>query len=233
MKHACLIDLGKRDYKEAWKLQLDLVARRACDEIPDVLFFVEHPHVYTVGRKSHDQRRALRVGGESILCYAIERGGDVTYHGPGQLVGYPIFKLSEQERDLHGYLRDIERVLIHTCADFGISVDRRRGLTGVWTNEKISRKIASIGVAVKHWVTYHGFALNVSTNLNFFHPINPCGLDASVMTSMEHYLKQPVSLAHVKAKLVAHASSVFHITFEAAPDMSHLPKEAANVTKFV
>lgn len=233
MKHAWLIDLGMRDYKEAWELQLDLVSRRARDEIPDVLFLTEHPHVYTVGRKSHDQRREIRVGSENIPCHAIERGGDITYHGPGQLVGYPIFRLPEHERDLHGYLRNLEEVLIRTCANFSIPIGRRKRFTGVWTSEKISRKIASIGVAVKHWVTYHGFALNISTNLDFFHAINPCGLDASVMTSMESYLKQPVSLAHVKHQIAEHFSSVFHITFEDAPQMFHLSTQAANVTKFV
>lgn len=233
MKQAWLIDLGVRDYPEAWELQLDLVARRARDEIPDVLFLLEHPHVYTVGRKSRDQRREIRVGSESVPCHAIERGGDITYHGPGQLVGYPISKLPEHERDLHGYLRNIEEVLIRTCADFGIPVERRPGLTGVWTSEKISRKIASIGVAVKHWVTYHGFALNVSTDLRFFHAINPCGFDASVMTSMERYLEKPISLTHVKNQIAEHFSSVFHITLEDAPGMLFSNGQAANVTKFV
>lgn len=233
MKQAWLIDLGVRDYQEAWELQLDLVSRRARDEIPDVLFLVEHPHVYTVGRKSHDQRREIRVGSESVPCYAIERGGDITYHGPGQLVGYPIFKLPEHERDLHRYLRNLEEVLIRTCATFSIPIECRKGFTGVWTSEKISQKFASLGVAVKHWVTYHGFALNVSTDLRFFHAVNPCGLDASVMTSMERYLGKPISLTHVKAKLVEHASSVFHITFEDAPGMVFSREQAANVTKFV
>jgi lipoyl(octanoyl) transferase len=140
---------------------------------------------------------------------AIERGGDVTYHGPGQLVAYPILLLRETERDLHRFLRHLEEAIIRTLADFGISSLRRPGKTGVWTADtEEGRKLASIGVAVRKWVTLHGLALNVTTDLSRFAAINPCGFDASVMTSMAQELGKPVDFATVKAALTSHLGLV-------------------------
>jgi lipoyl(octanoyl) transferase len=147
--------------------------------------------------------------------FAIERGGDVTYHGPGQIVAYPIFQLRESERDLHRYLRGLEETILRTLADFHLTGTRRPGLTGVWTadegapDEGEPRKLASIGVAVRKWVTLHGLALNVNTDLARFAAIHPCGFDASVMTSMARELGHPVAFATVKNTLANHMMAVF------------------------
>jgi lipoate-protein ligase B len=206
-----VIDLGVRDYGEVWGMQRELVAARQRDEVPDTLVFVEHPHVITLGRGSH-RENLLAVG--DVPTFEIERGGDVTYHGPGQLVGYPIFLLRTEERDLRQYLRNMEEALLRTVADFGITGDRNPGWTGVWTGEPAARrKLASIGVAVKRWVTMHGFALNVSTDLARFAAINPCGLEATVMASVASVLGRPVEMDAVKDRARAHFSEVFGRVF--------------------
>jgi len=202
---AQLLDLGTREFGAVWALQRDLVARRQRDEIPDTLIFVEHPHVITLGRGSHKEN--LLATGDTPL-FEIERGGDVTYHGPGQLVGYPIFLLRQSERDLHLYLRNLEEALIRTVGRFGIAGERKQGWTGVWTTGG-ARKLASIGVAVKRWVTLHGFALNVSTDLGRFAAINPCGLEATMMASMSGALGVDVSFDEVKAVAREEMSAVF------------------------
>jgi len=206
VKHqAKLVDLGTRDYAEVWSMQLALVKQRQQGEIPDTLLFVEHPHVITAGRSA--KRDNLLDLGDTPL-FQIERGGDVTYHGPGQLVGYPIFLLRDDEHDLHLYLRNLEESLIRALAGFGLEGTRKPGWTGVW-NAAAERKLASIGVAVKRWVTLHGFALNVATDLGRFAAINPCGLDAAVMSSMAGELGRPVEMAAVKAAVRDAFAEVF------------------------
>jgi len=201
------MDLGTRDFAEVWALQRELVAARQRDEIPDTLIFVEHPHVITLGRGTHKEN-LVAVG--DVPTFEIERGGDVTYHGPGQLVGYPILLLRPEERDLHLYLRNMEEGLIRAVSDFGVTGTRNPGWTGVWTaGAGDLRKLASIGVAVKRWVTMHGFALNVSTDLARFSAINPCGLDAAVMGSMSGELGRPISLDVVKAAVRDTFAEVF------------------------
>jgi lipoate-protein ligase B len=202
---ARVLDLGTREYGDVWARQLELVAARQRDEIPDTLVLVEHPHVITAGRSAH-RENLLDLGG--IPLFEIERGGDVTYHGPGQLVGYPIFKLRDGERDLHVYLRNLEESIIRALVRFGLAGTRKPEWTGVWTAD-LARKLASIGVAVKKWVTLHGFALNVSTDLARFAAINPCGLDAAVMGSMAGELRQPVEMAAVKAAIRDTVADVF------------------------
>jgi lipoate-protein ligase B len=202
---ARLLDLGTREYGEAWALQRDLVASRQRDEIPDTLVLVELPHVITAGRSAH---RENLLATDGIPLFEIERGGDVTYHGPGQLVGYPILLLRADERDLHRYLRNMEEALIRAVGRFGLAGDRKAGWTGVWTTGG-ARKLASIGVAVKRWVTMHGFALNVSTDLSRFAAINPCGLDASVMASVAGELGRPVGMDEMKAAVREEFSDVF------------------------
>ncbi len=194
-----LFDLGLHDYKAVWALQHELVEKRAQNEIPNVLILCEHPHVITLGRGSRVERFQL----DETPCYAVERGGDVTYHGPGQLVGYPIVRLEESHRDLHKYLRDL-----------GIAAQRRASYTGVWTAgpavaPQAQKKIASIGIAVRRWVTYHGFALNVNTDLNFFKRISPCGLDGAIMTSMEQLLRRPIEMPTVKESVKRRFAEVF------------------------
>jgi lipoate-protein ligase B len=205
-----LIDLGTRAFDDVWQLQRELVAARQRDEIPDTLLFVEHPHVITAGRSA--KRDNLVDVGDTPL-YEIERGGDVTYHGPGQLVGYPILLLRDDERDLHVYLRNLEETLIRALARFDITGTRKAGWTGVW-NAAAERKLASIGVAVKRWVTLHGFALNVATDLRRFAAINPCGLDAAVMGSMSSELGRPVELGPVKAAVRDTFADVFARRFD-------------------
>jgi lipoate-protein ligase B len=202
---AQLLDLGTREFGEVWALQKELVGKRQRDEIPDTLILVEHPHVITLGRGTHKEN--VLAPGDTPL-FEIERGGDVTYHGPGQLVGYPIFLLRQQERDLHVYLRNLEESLIRAVGRFGIPGERKEGWTGVWTAGG-ARKLASIGVAVKRWVTLHGFALNVSTDLGRFAAINPCGLEATIMGSMETVLGRAVSLEDVKAAARDELGAVF------------------------
>ncbi len=182
-------------------MQLELVAARQRDEVPDTLLLVEHPHVLTLGRGA---RRENLLASADMPVFEVERGGDVTYHGPGQLCGYPILYLREDERDVHLYLRRLEEAIIRTLAEFAIEGDRRPGLTGVWVG---AHKLASLGVAVRRWVTLHGFALNVCTDLERFSAINPCGLSASVMGSMIGVLGRPVAVAEVRAPLLRHLAT--------------------------
>ena len=199
---ARIIDLGTRDYAEAWRVQHELLAARQRDEIPDTFVLAEHPHVLTLGRGA---RRENLLASANMPVFEVERGGDVTYHGPGQLCGYPILCLREGERDVHLYLRRLEEAIIRTLAEFAIEAGRRPGLTGVWVG---SHKLASLGVAVRRWVTLHGFALNVCTDLGRFSAINPCGLAASVMGSMTDVLGRPVAVAEVRAPLLRHLAAV-------------------------
>lgn len=208
---ACLVDLGTRDYLEVWNLQKRLVELRADDRIPDVLLYVEHPHVITLGRKSKAEEEFVVRGRAPV--YEIERGGEATYHGPGQLVGYPIFKLQEGERDLHRFLRNQEEALIRAIAPYGLSGDRKAGYTGVWCQDK---KLASIGVAVRRWVTYHGFGLNVSTDLSYFGLINPCGLSAEIMSSVEAMAGRPVEMPAIKEAIAAEVEEIFARRLERA-----------------
>jgi lipoyl(octanoyl) transferase len=178
-------DLGRVPYGEALELQRTLAEDRIAGRIPDTLLLLEHPPVITLGRGTRQTSlpidpEALRRRGVEV--FEIERGGDVTYHGPGQLVGYPIIDLQQHKPDLHWYLRRLEDVLISSLAGFGIPAERREKYTGVWTR---GRKIASIGIHVRQWVTWHGFALNVTTDLSPFSLIVPCGIPDVVMTSIE------------------------------------------------
>lgn len=176
-------DLGRTGYGEAFELQRRLVEERKRGAIPDQFLLVEHPHVLTLGRNGH--RENLLVGADvlrarGVAFYETDRGGDITYHGPGQIVGYPILDLREWKRDVVAYVRGLEQVLIDALAEFGISGGRVQGATGVWVED---RKIAAIGVHLSRWVTSHGFALNVDTDLSYFRLIVPCGLTKPV-TSM-------------------------------------------------
>lgn len=201
-----VIDLGHLDYEAAWARQLAEVDRRKADEsIDDVLLLVEHPHVITVGRSREAVKNVLAPGDVPVV--EIERGGDATYHGPGQVVAYPILRLREGERDLHRFLRNLEEAMIRTLARWGLEAGREPGKTGVWLGP--ARKIASIGIACRRWITFHGLALNVTTDLSYFARINPCGFEASVMTSMARELGRDVELADVKAALTTELAAAF------------------------
>jgi len=193
-------ELGTEAYRETWARQLALVERRQKGEAPDTLLLVEHPHVYTLGRRKEAESNVLDAGDVEVI--GIERGGDVTYHGPGQLVAYPIVLLEDGERDLHRYLRNLEDAVIATCATFGLACDREPGKTGVWltTREGMRRKICSMGIACRKWVTFHGLALNVTSDLAYFRRINPCGFESSVMTTMAEQLGE-LDIAAVRSAL--------------------------------
>ncbi|HEX6749601.1 MAG TPA: lipoyl(octanoyl) transferase LipB [Longimicrobium sp.] len=208
--------LGLISYGDALALQADLVARRRAGEVPDTLLLLEHPHVITLGSGAHEENvlvtpeeRAER----GIELFETGRGGDVTYHGPGQLVGYPILDLKPDRQDLHRYLRDLEEVLIGVLGEFGLEGGRKEGLTGVWVGD---RKVAAIGVRVSSgWITSHGFALNVSTDLSFFGAIIPCGIRDHGVGSISGELGRDVALAEAEAAVVRQMARVFgHIASE-------------------
>lgn len=205
-------DLGTVDYASALALQRDLVARHQRGEIPDVLLLLEHPHVITLGRNGKPEHllaaeEHLRRAG--IEFHATDRGGDITYHGPGQLVGYPILDLRNWKRDVVEYLRTLEQVLIDALADFDISALRAPGMTGVWVRSPSAAKVAALGVHISRWVTSHGFALNVSTDLSYFQYIVPCGLADRAVTSMERLLGISPARDAVVAAVVKHFGDIF------------------------
>lgn len=211
MISARLIALGGIEYTAAHALQLELLGARQRDEVPDTLLFAEHPHVFTLGRAR--AARANVLAPEEVPVVEIERGGDVTYHGPGQLVAYPILRLGEGERDLHRFLRNLEEAVILTLARLGLAAGRRMGATGVWYGDK---KLASIGIACRRWVTFHGLALNVATDLRYFARINPCGFASDVMTSVSVLLGRAVSVAEVEPILAEELGRVLERRFESA-----------------
>lgn len=191
------IDLGLIEYDAALALQRQKVLERQHNQISDCVLLAEHPAVVTVGRKPGSQQNILA---STFPIVEVERGGDVTFHAPGQLVGYPILSLVDEERDLHGYLRKLETMLIEVCRAVGVQAESVPGATGVWTQ---GRKLASIGIAVRKWVTFHGFALNVSCDLTGFSALRPCGFDAAVMTSLERERGQKIDIAQVKQQVRA------------------------------
>ncbi len=193
--------LGRTRYAEAHALQQSLLEQRVAGTIGDVLLLTEHDPVVTIGRGA-----GLEAAGTvAIPVVSVERGGEATFHGPGQIVGYPIVLLDEGRRDLHRWLRELEEVVIATLADFGVAGRREDGFTGVWIGAK---KVCSIGVAVRRWVTWHGFALNVHTDLGGFRAFQPCGLDPDVMTRLADHVARPVTSAEVEDALVAHARRI-------------------------
>lgn len=220
-------DWGLLDYQAAWDKQeiifSETVALKTQNRnngteipVPNHLVFVEHPHVYTLGKSGKPENLLLDEAGlkeKYASYYKINRGGDITYHGPGQLVGYPILDLDNFFTDIHLYLRTLEEAIILTLADYGIISGRYEGFTGVWLdadNEK-ARKICALGVRCSRWVTMHGFAFNVNTDLNYFKNIIPCGIDDKDVTSMERELGYRVDIEEVKLKLRQHISVLFEM----------------------
>ena len=226
------LDWGLVDYQEAWDRQDEIfnktVALKTENRInntqletPNYLIFCEHPHVYTLGKSGHPENLLLDEEGlaeKGATYYKINRGGDITYHGPGQIVGYPILDLDNFFTDIHLYLRTLEEAVILTLKDYGISADRYPGYTGVWLdadNEK-ARKICALGVRCSRWVTMHGFAFNVNANLDYFRNIVPCGIDDKDVTSMERELGASQNMEEVKAKLKQHIAALFQMELTAA-----------------
>ena len=218
MPRSCvgLAELGRMSYKEALGLQRHLHRRRRAGEIEDVVLTVEHDPVFTVGRSGSMESllvSADRLEAEGIRLVEIERGGDMTYHGPGQLVVYPILDLQGHGKDVKGYVRRLEQTAIETLASFGIDASRRPGYPGVWVGE---RKIASIGVYVKGWVTLHGLALNVDVNPEHFAMINPCGLGVETVSMVDLAAGVPVTVERVGQEFVRRMEDVFGWTFTPA-----------------
>lgn len=203
--------LGVVGYQEAADLQAHLVEQRRRAEIPNLLLLLQHPPVITLGVKSRHTRTNIvasdaQLAEAGVAVFESGRGGDVTYHGPGQLVGYPIFNLNPSRRDVHRYVRDVEQALIDAVATFGISAERVEGLTGIWVG---NHKLAAIGVRISRWITSHGFALNVGTNLSHFDLIVPCGIQGRGVTSMEQLLGQPVPMEEVEKAVETAFAGVF------------------------
>ena len=207
--------LGRVEYREALELQEMLVEQRKLGLIPDQLLLLEHPDVITLGVKTRNDRShvlasAETLEAEGVSVLATGRGGDVTFHGPGQLVGYPIFDLKPDRCDVHQYVRDLEEGVIRAVAEFGIQAGRVKGLTGIWVGPGgREAKLAAIGVRISRWVTSHGFALNVSTDLSRFGLIVPCGIEDKPVTSMERVLGRPVPMAEVEDAVIRAFASVF------------------------
>lgn len=198
----------------AYDLQKELVNSRIRGEVSDILLLLEHQPVITLGRGTHDGNilvSEMELKKEGIEIYRIDRGGDVTFHGPGQLIGYPIFALEHYGKDVHQYLRKLEEVIIHTLRHWGIPGVRKPGFTGVWVENK---KVASIGVGIRRWVSYHGFALNVKSEPGFSIPIYPCGLKGENYTSLEKILGKEVALEEVVPKIIESFTKVFGLKWK-------------------
>lgn len=226
-KEVQFIDWGLTDYQEAWDKQeaifketVSLKGKNRTEQTalptPNYLVFCEHPHVYTLGKSGHPENLLLDEQGlvdKGATYYKINRGGDITYHGPGQIVGYPILDLDNFFTDIHLYLRTLEEAVILTLADYGISAGRYPGYTGVWLdpdNEK-ARKICALGVRCSRWVTMHGFAFNVNADLAYFKNIVPCGIDDKDVTSMQRELGRVLDMEEVKEKLKNHIAQLFEM----------------------
>jgi len=226
-------DLGKLDYQEAWDFQEKIFSENVTIKLEskkngqpispkNYFFYVEHPHVYTLGKSGSLDNLLLDEQGledKEATFYKINRGGDITYHGPGQLVGYPILDLDQFKPDIHLYLRNIEEAVIQLCAEYGIKGERFDKYTGVWIDPGTpqERKICAIGVKTSRWITMHGFALNVNTNLEYFGNIVPCGIVDKDVTSLQRELGRKVDMEEVKDKLRVHFERIF--------DMELLPME--------
>lgn len=228
-KKTYFIDWGSVDYEEAWNRQegifSEIVAIKQANRLnntahptPNYLIFTEHPHVYTLGKSGHKEYLLLDDEGlkeKDAKFYKINRGGDITYHGPGQIVGYPILDLDNFFTDIHLYLRTLEEAIILTLADYGITAGRYEGYTGVWldADNDRARKICAMGVRASRWVTMHGFAFNVNADLNYFGNIIPCGIEDKDVTSMERELGYKLDIEEVKQKLKQHIATLFQMEF--------------------
>ena len=203
------VDLGRTSYEKVWDLQKKIFTLRLREKISDVLILNEHDHVYTIGKSGSENhllanRDELRRN--KVEIFQIDRGGDITYHGPGQLVGYPILNLNDYYPDIHRYLRDLEDVIMQILSEFGIEAGRDKNYTGVWVKNE---KIAAIGVKVSKWITMHGFALNVSTELRYFDRIIPCGIFHRGITSMERITQRKITLEEVAGRVSGIFGKIF------------------------
>ena len=211
MKQGSLIKAGRLDYQTAWDLQRELYQQRLAGEIEDTFLLTEHPHTYTLGKSGQEENLVAEesfLNQQGIEVFRIDRGGDITYHGPGQIVGYPILDLHNHYLDVHRFLRDLEEVIIQTLAEYKIKAGRVEDLTGVWVD---GAKVAAIGVKVTRWITMHGFAFNVNTDLSYFENIVPCGITDRPVTSMEKLLGSELDFEEVQNKICEKFQEVFGI----------------------
>lgn len=239
MKIVELYDLGHQAYQPVWELQTAIQQRlvkqkrawrnqtlyKPGTEDNDILLFVEHPHVYTLGKSgesTHLLKSLAELSDIDAEYIKIDRGGDITYHGPGQIVGYPILDLDRHFTDIHKYLRYLEEIIIRTCADFNIEAGRINGLTGVWVGDE---KICAMGIRCSRWVTMHGFAFNVNTDLNYFDHIVPCGIEDKAVTSLQNILGRRVDETEVKNHLVKHFQNVFEVNINTGNSLHELDYE--------
>jgi len=229
MQKIILKDIGLTNYKDAWNYQnklfqkiivikLDNRNNNTNNPTPNYFLFTEHHHVYTVGKNGNLNNLLLsenQLQEKGIQFFRSNRGGDITYHGFGQIVGYPILNLTNFKTDIHVYMRNLEEIIIRTLAEYDITGQRSKGETGVWLQigTPFARKICALGVRTSRWVTMHGFALNISTNLEYFDHIIPCGIRGKSITSLEKELNKKVNINEVKEKIKKHFSSVFNSTF--------------------
>jgi lipoyl(octanoyl) transferase len=206
--------LGLVPYADGLELQRRLVEDRKADRIPDTLLLLQHPHVVTIGVKKDGRAHILaspdRLAALGVNVFETGRGGDVTYHGPGQLVGYPIVDLNPDRRDVHRYVRDLEEVMIRVCADYGLTAGRVKGFSGAWIKrESGDEKIGAIGVRISRWITSHGFAFNVTTDVDFFNLIVPCGIADKGVTALSSQLGQAPEMRDVEDRFIRHFAAVF------------------------
>lgn len=239
MNEVDFYDLGRASYQPVWDLQAAIqqrlvdekLARRKQklykpgDQSNDVLLFVEHPHVYTLGKsgdKGHLLKGLAELSNLDAEFVEIDRGGDITYHGPGQIVGYPILDMDRHFTDIHKYLRCLEEVVIRTCADYDIGAGRIDGLTGVWVEDE---KICAMGIKCSRWVTMHGFAFNINADLSYFNHIVPCGIVDKEVTSLQKILGRVVDESEVKEQLLAHFEEVFDSSIRAVDSLPELDQQ--------
>ena len=211
MKAVCnVLDTGLKDYMEVYALQKKLLAERIKDEIPDTLILTEHPPTFTIGRKGGRENILVSnevLGKNGIEVYEIDRGGDITYHGPGQIVGYPIINLAEWSKDIHLYLRSLEEVIIRFLSHFKITAGRINDYTGAWVGDC---KIAAIGIGVSKWTTFHGFCININPNKKHFRMITPCGIRDKSVTSLDELTGDTTDMGKAKQVLVAEFGNCFN-----------------------
>lgn len=210
MKELLVVNLGRTKYADAWELQKQIFSARLNQRISDVLLLTEHDHVYTLGKAAdgnHLLAKDEELSKKGVDVFWIDRGGDITYHGPGQIVGYPIIDLNQHYNDIHRYLRDIEEVILRTLHEYGIAAGREPEYTGVWVKDE---KIAAIGVKVSKWITMHGFAFNVNTDLSYFDRIIPCGIFHKGVTTLKNLVGKEIELVTVHQQLINHFASLFH-----------------------
>ena len=220
------VDLGLTEYRQVWEIQKKLVRQRIQSQIPDCLLITEHQPVITMGRGTDPSNLLVSpdvLSDKEIDLCEIERGGDITFHGPGQAVLYPIVDLQHREKDVHKYLRDLERFTIEALGELGLEATVKDGMTGIWVED---HKVGAIGVAVSRWVTYHGVALNVDTDLEYFRLINPCGITDYPVGTISQFLEKEITLRYVNDLLSQHFARVFQYAVEQISDIEEILRDS-------